>query len=119
MWGLGFILLERFCGHSIAGISDVHTHHRAVHCHRGLPAQSHSNGGERLLPRLVGFFVFFISILATSKVKQPAEVVFTKFNNTTGWSDGMAFMLGVGSCMYVHLATDGATHITEVTSTLL
>lgn len=67
----------------------------------------------------VGFFVFFIAVLATSKVKQSPEVVFTKFNNVTGWSDGMAFMLGVGSCMYAFLATDGATHIAEVLTSSL
>lgn len=66
------------------------------------------------LASLIGFLLFFITVLATSKFKQPAKVVFTEFNNQTGWSDGMAFVLGVGSCMYAYLATDGATHIAEV-----
>jgi choline transport protein len=62
---------------------------------------------------ITGFFVFLISVLARSKTKQPASVVFTKYDNITGWDDGTAFILGVGTCMYVFLAADGATHISE------
>ncbi|KAF8852445.1 hypothetical protein BDZ45DRAFT_749624 [Acephala macrosclerotiorum] len=79
----------------------------------GLPNAMPIGEGVFFLASLMGFFVFFITVLETSKVKQPSEVVFTKFANTTGWSDGMAFMLGVGSCMYAFLATDRATHIAE------
>lgn len=63
---------------------------------------------------LIGFCVFFITVLATNKHKQPASAIFTDFQNVTGWSDGTTFMLGVGTCMYAYLATDGATHIEEV-----
>lgn len=66
------------------------------------------------LASLLCFVVSFIVCLAVSKTKQPGKVVFTEFVNVTGWSDGTAFMLGVGSCMYAFLATDGATHIAEV-----
>lgn len=63
---------------------------------------------------LIGFFVFFITVLATSKTKQPGSVVFTQYVNATGgWSDGTAFMIGVGTCMYSFLATDAATHMAE------
>jgi len=65
------------------------------------------------LASLFAFLVSFIVVLAKSDTKQPAKVVFTEYTNVTGWSDGTAFMLGVGSCMYAFLATDGATHIAE------
>lgn len=55
---------------------------------------------------IVGFVVFFITVLATSKGKQSASTVFTKWDNQTGWSDGTAFLLGVGTCMYTYLAVD-------------
>mgnify|MGYP003662634822 CR=1 FL=1 len=63
---------------------------------------------------LLGFFVFFVVVLATSKTKQPGFVIFIRFANVTGWSDGTAFMIGVGSAMYAFLATDSATHMAEV-----
>ncbi|KAI1622604.1 amino acid/polyamine transporter I [Exophiala viscosa] len=63
---------------------------------------------------LVGFVVFFITVLATSKDhKQRASTVFTKWDNQTGWSDGTAFLLGVGTCMYAYLAVDSVTHLAE------
>ena len=73
----------------------------------------------RAIPRgeiasLLGFFVFFVVVLATSKTKQPGSVIFIRFANVTGWSDGTAFMIGVGSAMYAFLATDSATHMAEV-----
>ncbi|KIW66328.1 hypothetical protein PV04_05664 [Phialophora macrospora] len=62
---------------------------------------------------VLGFVVFFITVLATSDTKQSGRTVFTEWNNQTGWNDGIAFFLGVGSCMYIYLATDSATHIAE------
>ncbi|KAK5386266.1 hypothetical protein LTR20_005766 [Exophiala xenobiotica] len=62
---------------------------------------------------IVGFVVFFITVLATSKGKQSASTVFTKWDNQTGWSDGTAFLLGVGTCMYTYLAVDSVTHFAE------
>jgi len=63
---------------------------------------------------LAGFIIFTIAVLATSKPKQPGSVVFTDFVNQTGWSDGTAFVLGVGTCTYAFLGTDATTHIAEV-----
>jgi choline transport protein len=77
----------------------------------------------RQLPKTeIGFFlvsvsgciVFFITVLSASDTKQPAKVVFTEVVNVTGWSDGVSFILGVGTCMYAYIATDGASHIAEV-----
>lgn len=66
------------------------------------------------LASLIGFLFFFISVLATSSPKQTAATVFTTFTNLSGWNDGTAFMLGVGSAMYSFVATDSATHLAEV-----
>ncbi|KAI1620189.1 amino acid/polyamine transporter I [Exophiala viscosa] len=62
---------------------------------------------------LLGFVISFITILATSHPKQSAKTVFVDYTNLTGWADGTAFMLGVGTSMYAFLATDGATHLAE------
>ncbi|KAI1613406.1 putative amino acid permease [Exophiala viscosa] len=76
----------------------------------------------KLLPKLEEFF-FWCSILAflvtsiacvaMNKNKEPASTVFTTYTNQTGWSDGTSFMIGLGSCMYIFVATDAATHIAE------
>lgn len=66
------------------------------------------------LASLIGFVFFFIAVLATSKTKQSARTVFVTFTNLSGWNDGTAFMLGVGSAMYSFVATDTATHLAEV-----
>ena len=61
-----------------------------------------------------GCVVFFITVLSASETKQPAKVVFTEVVNVTGWSDGVSFILAVGTCMYAYIATDGASHLAEV-----
>ena len=61
-----------------------------------------------------GCIVFFITVLSASETKQPAKVVFTEVVNVTGWSDGVSFILAVGTCMYAYIATDGASHLAEV-----
>lgn len=43
---------------------------------------------------LISVVVISIVLLATSP-KTDAEFVFTNFSNTTGWSDGTAWMLGL------------------------
>lgn len=63
---------------------------------------------------LLGFVTAFITVLAASKTKQPGHVIFADWNNQSGWGDGTAFMLGLGTCMYAFLATDAVTHIAEV-----
>ncbi|KAF2456314.1 putative amino acid permease [Lineolata rhizophorae] len=62
---------------------------------------------------LLGFVVSFVAVLAGSDTKQSGDVVFVEFINNTGWSDGTAFMVAVGTCMYSFLATDATTHIAE------
>ena len=62
---------------------------------------------------LIGFFVVFIIVLATLNISSQRQQ-YLPTSGMSGWSDGTAFMLGVGICMYAYLATDGATHIAEV-----
>lgn len=66
-----------------------------------------------------GCVVFFITVLSASETKQPSEVVFTEVVNVTGWNDGVSFILGVGTCMYAYIATDGASHIAEVSLSMI
>ncbi|OQE44575.1 hypothetical protein PENCOP_c002G07222 [Penicillium coprophilum] len=61
----------------------------------------------------LGFVASFIVVLATQKRTQSAKAVFVDFNNTSGWSDGTSFVIGLGTCMYAYLAIDGACHIAE------
>lgn len=63
---------------------------------------------------ILGFVVSFITMLALSPSKQSGQTVFVTYSNQTGWSDGMSFIIAVGSCMYAFLATDSVTHISEV-----
>jgi choline transport protein len=58
------------------------------------------------LASISGFVVFWVTILASSKKKESASTVFVDWNNQTGWGDGTAFLLGVGTCMYTYLAID-------------
>jgi choline transport protein len=62
------------------------------------------------------FIVCLAAVLGMSKSKQPAGVVFSQYQNESGWPDGMSFLIGVGTCMYVFGATDAATHIAEACS---
>ncbi|PYH46907.1 putative GABA permease [Aspergillus saccharolyticus JOP 1030-1] len=61
----------------------------------------------------LGFVASFITVLATQNHKQSAAAVFLDYKNTSGWSDGTSFLIGLGTCMYAYLAIDGACHIAE------
>lgn len=65
-----------------------------------------------LLLSIVGVVVAIITVLATSKTKQPASVL-SNWTNSTGWPDGLAFLLATGQAMYGFLGMDGVTHIAE------
>ncbi|KEQ93028.1 hypothetical protein AUEXF2481DRAFT_74039 [Aureobasidium subglaciale EXF-2481] len=62
---------------------------------------------------ILGFLVSLITDLVASPTKQPAKVVFSDWNNTTGWPDGLAFLVATGQAMYGFLGLDAATHIAE------
>ncbi|KAI0146132.1 putative GABA permease [Xylariaceae sp. FL1272] len=62
---------------------------------------------------VIGFVVFLIVILATASPKNPAHIVFADLNNQSGWSDGLGFMLSVGTAMYTFIGTDAVIHVSE------
>ncbi|KAI0017029.1 choline transport protein [Xylariomycetidae sp. FL0641] len=77
--------------------------------------------GNRILGRwndaalywsLFGFVVVSIVLLATSD-KNGAGFVFTDFENTTGWADGMAWILGLLQSALSLIGFDAALHMTE------
>lgn len=60
------------------------------------------------------FGVVIISIVLLSMSdKTSAEFVFTNFNNETGWSDGMAWILGLLQSALSLIAFDVVLHMTE------
>lgn len=79
--------------------------------------------GQRLLPRcnsialiwsLSGFVVISITVLATAAPDYATpEYVFTKFSNTTGWPDGIAWLLGLLQSGLGLTAFDAVAHMIE------
>lgn len=63
---------------------------------------------------LLTFSASFITVLAMQDHKQYAHTVFFAYENHTGWSDGTAFMIGAGTCMYAYITVDSITHIADV-----
>ncbi|KAI1100944.1 amino acid transporter [Jackrogersella minutella] len=77
--------------------------------------------GNRILGRwndaalywsLLGVVIISIVLLATSE-KNDARYVFTEFQNETGWSDGMAWILGLLQSALSLIGFDAALHMTE------
>lgn len=67
---------------------------------------------------LSAFLISTIVVGALSGPKQPAKAIFVEDQNVTGWSNGFAFIIGIGTSMYTFVSTDSATHMAEVQSTL-
>ncbi|KAI1140280.1 amino acid transporter [Hypoxylon sp. FL0543] len=61
---------------------------------------------------LLGVVVISIVLLATSD-KNGARFVFAEFRNETGWSDGMAWILGLLQSALSLIGFDAALHMTE------
>jgi choline transport protein len=53
-----------------------------------------------------GFIATAVAMLARSPHRQSASTVFVDWTNETGWSDGTAFLLSAGACMYMYVALD-------------
>ena len=53
-----------------------------------------------------GFIATTVAMLVRSPHKQNASTVFVDWTNQTGWSDGTAFLLSAGACMYMYAALD-------------
>ncbi|KAI1090994.1 amino acid transporter [Rostrohypoxylon terebratum] len=77
--------------------------------------------GNRILGRwndtalywsLLGVVIISIVLLATSD-KNDAHYVFAEFDNETGWSDGMAWILGLLQSALSLIGFDAALHMTE------
>ncbi|KAI1085043.1 amino acid transporter [Whalleya microplaca] len=77
--------------------------------------------GNRILGRwndaalywsLLGVVIISIVLLATSD-KNDASFVFTDFQNENGWSDGMAWILGLLQSALSLIGFDAALHMTE------
>ncbi|KAH9906821.1 choline transport protein [Xylariomycetidae sp. FL2044] len=77
--------------------------------------------GNRILGRwndaalywsLLGVVIISIVLLATSD-KNDASFVFADFENETGWSDGMAWILGLLQSALSLIGFDAALHMTE------
>lgn len=65
---------------------------------------------------LLTFGTSLITVLAMQDQKQSAHTLFLAYENHTGWSDGTAFMIGAGTCMYAYITVDSVTHIADVSS---
>lgn len=61
---------------------------------------------------LLGVVVISIVLLTTSD-KNDARFVFAEFENETGWSDGMAWILGLLQSALSLIGFDAALHMTE------
>ncbi|KAL2052038.1 hypothetical protein ABVK25_007730 [Lepraria finkii] len=60
-----------------------------------------------------GFVLVFILLLALKQQTQPASFITESGLGTSGWSDGTAWMIGIGNALYAYGGTDGAIHIAE------
>ena len=52
-----------------------------------------------MIASVLGFIVSFIVLLAAQPHKQSGHSVFVKYTNTSGWSDGTAFMVAQVLCL--------------------
>ncbi|KAJ6037169.1 amino acid transporter [Penicillium herquei] len=78
-----------------------------------LPAALPRGETVMFVSSFLGFIVSLVTVLAMQKDRQSAKAVFVNYENSSGWSDGTSFMIGLGTCMYAYLAIDGACHIAE------
>ncbi|KAH7317000.1 amino acid permease [Stachybotrys elegans] len=77
----------------------------------GYPILNRWNEGA-LYWSIVSVFVISVVLLSTSP-KTDAEFVFTNFANTTGWSDGTAWMLGLLQSALSFIGWDAVAHMVE------
>lgn len=60
-----------------------------------------------------GFVVIFCMLLGLKKQTQPGSFITRSGLGTSGWSDGTAWMIGIGNALYAYGGIDGAIHIAE------
>jgi choline transport protein len=63
------------------------------------------------LPVLV-FFIMLVSLLAVSE-NQSAQFFFFDIVNLTGWSDGVAWMIGISAVHWCISCLDSCTHMSD------
>lgn len=64
----------------------------------------------------VGFFAITIVLLATTKEKNSAKMVFAQPLNNSGWkNDGLAFLIGVLPTIAAFMSIDNPARFTEET----
>ncbi|KAM0543826.1 hypothetical protein ACHAPJ_012133 [Fusarium lateritium] len=77
---------------------------------------------EHLLPRFTKgiltftFFMlvaYFVGLFAASDERRSGKDVFTEFSNVTGWSDGVAFFIGLNGLNWGFSCLDAIVHIAE------
>lgn len=73
---------------------------------------SYFSSASIVLWSIVGCAVISITILATSS-KNDASFVFTNFTNTTGWGNGMAWILGLLQSALSLIGYDAVAHMME------
>ena len=61
---------------------------------------------------ILAVVVISITLLATAP-KNSGKFVFTNFNNETGWSDGVSWILGLLQSALSLIGFDAATHMAE------
>lgn len=65
---------------------------------------------------VLGFFAIVITLLATTEEKNSAELVFTRLQVQSGWSNtGIAFLLGMLPSVFSFLGVDVPSHFAEET----
>lgn len=62
---------------------------------------------------LAGFVASIATLLAVHQNKEPGDTVFRDYNNTSGWSDGWAMVIGITACLWAYSGLDGPTHLAE------
>ena len=65
---------------------------------------------------MVGAVTIFVTLLACSSSRgtiRNGKFIFTEFINITGWSDGVAWIMGLLQTQYSLVGADGAAHIVD------
>ncbi|KAK4898465.1 hypothetical protein LTR27_004062 [Elasticomyces elasticus] len=62
---------------------------------------------------LTAFLVWFVIMLAMRQTTNSGEFITQSDRGTSGWSPGVAFVLGITNAMYTYGGTDSAIHIAE------
>ncbi|KKY18075.1 putative amino acid transporter [Phaeomoniella chlamydospora] len=77
----------------------------------GSKALPHSNNAAGVLH--IAGFVALVIVFGVMAPKHSASYVFTEFSNTSGWTDGVSWLVGLLSTVYPFLGYDAACHLSE------